>query len=185
MRAQGWTLSKGKPINIDEVDDYMLWLNTRYHLGLVTYDQWNSQSSINKLRKCGIPAQETRFSKPYKIQIYDELHKLVAHEKLKIPHHKILKDEMLNLQRKFMPSGYRIYPKAEGEVRTDDCVDALAGACFNALKVEATRLPQSKLVNMRLTPSTGNNVWRRSMPLESCSQELLMDMAQGSKFPRT
>lgn len=156
-----WTPSKGKPINIDEVDDYMLWLNTRYHLGLVTYDQWNSQSSINKLRKCGIPAQETRFSKPYKIQIYDELHKLVTHEKLKIPHHKILKDEMLNLQRKFMPSGYRIYPKTEGEVRTDDCVDALAGACFNALKVEATRLPQSKLVNMGLTPSSGNNaVWR-------------------------
>jgi hypothetical protein len=158
-----WTPKEGQPVNIDEVDDYMIYLNRRFHLGMVTYDQWNSQSSINKLRKAGIPAQCTRFNKSYKIEIYDELHHLVADKKLKLPFHKTLRDEMMNLQRKFMAQGYRIYPKTEGEVRTDDCCDALAGAVYNSLKTEAQRLPQAKLVNMGLTPGAGNNVLWRSM----------------------
>jgi hypothetical protein len=158
-----WSPKDGKPIQIDDIDDYMVHLNRVFHLGLVTYDQWNSQSSINKLRKAGIPATCTRFSKSYKIQIYDELYKLVANKKLKIPNSiftKTLKNEMLNLQRKFMAQGYRIYPKTEGEVKTDDCCDALAGACFNALKQDENRLPMSRLVNMGITPSANNVIWR-------------------------
>jgi hypothetical protein len=68
-----WTPEKGKPININTVDDYVINLNRLFHLGLVTYDQWNSQSSIEKLRKGGIPALCTRFSKYYKIKIYQNL----------------------------------------------------------------------------------------------------------------
>ena len=158
-----WTPKEGKPIQIDEVDEYVVDLNRRFHLGLVTYDQWNSQSSIEKLRKAGIPAQKTMFNKGYKIQIYDELYQLAATGKLKLPFHKTLRDEMLNLQRKFMAQGYRIYPKTEGEVRTDDCCDALAGACFNALKTDATRLPMSKLVHMGISPGAANATMWRSM----------------------
>jgi len=114
------------PIQIDEVDDYMLWINKRFHLGLVTYDQWNSQSSINKLLKAGIPAQCTRFNRHYKMQIYDELYGLVVAGKLRIPYDKKVsqttRNEMLNLQRRYSGgSGYKICPKSEGEVRTDDC----------------------------------------------------------------
>lgn len=158
-----WSPKDGKPIQMSEVDEYMLFLNRRFHLGLVTYDQWNSQSSIERLRKAGIPAQCTVFSKSYKIQIYDELYALVAAGKLKVPPSlstKLLKDEMLNLQRRFMAQGYRIYPKSEGECRTDDCCDALAGACFNALKTEANRLPQSRLVNTGYSPMGNTTIWR-------------------------
>lgn len=156
-----WTPKEGKPIQIDEVDEYVVDLNRRFHLGLVTYDQWNSQSSIEKLRKAGIPAQKTMFNKGYKIQIYDEMYQLAATGKLKLPFHKTLRDEMFHLQRKFMAQGYRIYPKTEGEVRTDDCCDALAGACFNALKTDAVRLPQARLVHMGISPgSAGAQMWR-------------------------
>lgn len=156
-----WTPKEGKPIQIDEVDDYMMWINRRFHLGLVTYDQWNSQSSINKLRRIGIPAMEARFSKSYKIQIYDELYALVAQKRLRLPPEcELLKNEMLNLQRKFMNQGYRIYPKTEGECKTDDCCDALAGACFNSLKQDAQRLPHSQLVNTGVAPSLSSITWR-------------------------
>jgi hypothetical protein len=155
-----WTPTDGKPIRIDEVDDYVIDLRRRFHLGLVTYDQWNSQSSIEKMRKNGIPAICTRFNKQYKIQIYDELYKLVAQEKLKLPYIKLLHDEMLNLQRKFMAQGYRIYPKSEGECKTDDTCDAIAGACFNALKTDASRLPSARLVNMGMAPTTNSITWR-------------------------
>jgi hypothetical protein len=155
-----WTPTEGKPISIDEVDEYVIDLRRRFHMALVTYDQWNSQSSIEKMRKNGIPAMCTRFNKGYKIQIYDELYKLVAQEKLKLPYVKLMYDEMMNLQRKFMAQGYRIYPKTEGECRTDDTCDALAAACFNALRTESQRLPQAQLVNMGTSPTANSVVWR-------------------------
>ena len=155
-----WKPKDGKPIKIDEVDEYVIDLRRRFHMALVSYDQWNSQSSIEKMRKNGIPAMCTRFNKHYKIQIYDELEQLVANEKLKLPYVKLLHDEMMNLQRKYMAQGYRIYPKTEGECKTDDTCDALAAACFNALKTEVARLPQAKLVNMGISPSSNQQVWR-------------------------
>lgn len=155
-----WKPEKGKPINIGKIDEEMIRLNRLFHFGMVTYDQWNSQSSIENLRKAGIPAICTRFNKQYKIQIYEELEHLVNDGKLKLPFHQTLRLEMLHLQRKYMNQGYRIYPKSEGEVRTDDCCDALAGACFNTMKTEAQRLPMSKLVNMGVVPSASGHMWR-------------------------
>lgn len=155
-----WTPYKGKPINISEVDQYVIDLNRKFRLGLVTWDQWNSQSSIEKVRKAGIPAKCTPFSKRYKVQIYDELELLVNQKKLKCPYHKTLKLEMLHLQRKYLNSGYRIYPKAEGEVRTDDGMDALAAACYNALSTETNRLPMSKLAYTGVTPQSSERMWR-------------------------
>lgn len=147
-----WKPEKGIPININKVDEYVIDLRRRFHLAMVSYDNWNSQSSIEKMRKNGIPAICTRFGKHYKIQIYDELYKLVSEERLKLPYIKLLHDEMMHLQRKFMAQGYRIYPKTEGGCKTDDVCDALAGACFNAMRMDAKRLPQSALVNMGTSP---------------------------------
>jgi hypothetical protein len=158
-----WSPKEGQPIQLERVDEHMLWVNTRFHLALVTYDQWNSQHSVNRLRRAGIPAMETIFNKNYKIQIYDELYALVTHNEQKLilpPECELLKNEMLNLQRKFMGQGYRIYPKTEGECKTDDCCDALAGACFNALKTDAGRLPQGALVNTGVVPSSNHMLWR-------------------------
>jgi hypothetical protein len=155
-----WTPEKGKPININKVDEYVIDLHRRFHLGLVSYDQWNSQSSIEKLRKAGIPAICTRFTKTFKIKIYDELELLVNQGRLKCPFHKTLRLEMLHLQRKYLNTGYRIYPKTEGEVKTDDCCDALAAACFNALKVEGSKLPLSRLAYTGIVPSASQHQWR-------------------------
>lgn len=155
-----WRPEKGKPIKIYQVDEYMINLNRIFNLSLVTYDQWNSQSSIEKLQKAGIPAKCTRFNKHYKSQIYAELEHLVNEGRLKLPHHQTLKLEMLNLQRKYLHSGHRIYPKSDGEIRTDDCVDALAGACFNALKVDAERYPMSRLANTGSSPMANSHNWQ-------------------------
>jgi hypothetical protein len=157
-----WTPEDGKPIQIEEVDQYMIDMHRRFHFGLVSYDQWNSQSSIEKLRRSGIPAICTRFSKNYKIQIYEELRKLVIEERLKLPYNQLLHDEMIHLQRRWMNTGFRIYAKTEGEVRTDDTCDALAGACFNALQKEHNRLPQAKLVSMPLVPAGNQHQWQSS-----------------------
>ena len=155
-----WSPSPGKPILVDEVDDYVVELNGRFCIGVVTYDHFNSHASIEKLRKKGVPTKMTPFTKRYKNIIYDHLYQLVIQKKLVIPHHLLLKNEMRNLQRKWLNSGYKVYPKRDGDVITDDIVDALAGACFNCVEKETEKMPQGKLINL---PVNGNNIVWRSM----------------------
>ena len=155
-----WHPVPGKPVQVEEVNDYVLSLRQRFHLALVTYDQWNSSESIKLLRKNGMPAKCTVFERKYKMQIYDELFSLVIGHKLQIPYHRLLKDEMLNLQRKYTHNGYKVYPMVEGDIRTDDLVDSLAGACYNTLKAYVNRLPIGKLVNTGLVPSSNNMTWQ-------------------------
>lgn len=156
-----WTPTPDKLISVEEIDKYMLEINKRFHLGLVTYDQWNSQASIQKLRKVGIPAIETRFTKNYKMLIYDNLYELVVSKKLLIPGNLLMMNEMVNLQRKWSTSGggFSVMPKIEGDITTDDLCDALAGACFNTMDRTVRRLPQGKLASMPVSPGANDRVW--------------------------
>lgn len=126
----------------------------------MSFDQWNSAASIKSLQAKGIPAKLTRFTKRYKVIIYDYLYDLASSGKLLIPHHDLLKNEMLYLQRKYMPTGYRVFAKRDGMVRTDDLVDALAGACFVTSDQDQSRLPQGRLARLSVTMGADQTVWR-------------------------
>lgn len=115
-----WHPTPGSPIKIDEVDDYVIGLKKRFYLGMVTYDVWNSIQSIEKLKKQGIPAKCTHYSSLYKMAIYNQLEVIINAGKLCIPRHKLLKDELLHLQRKYTVKGFRVQPPKEGDIRTDD-----------------------------------------------------------------
>lgn len=159
-----WSPKPGVGISISEVDEYMVGLKKLFHLGLVTYDQWNSSASIAKLRKHGIPAIKKQFNRRYKMEIYTELENLLNSGRIRIPEHVLLKNEMIELQRKFnMDTGFRVYPKQDGDgCKTDDITDALAGACYNAISAGGNNLPKGKMVNMGISPQS-NNVSYRSM----------------------
>jgi hypothetical protein len=94
------------------------------------------------------------------MQIYDELYNLVVGNRLKIPYHKLLKDEMLYLQRKYTYNGYKVYAPTEGDVKTDDLVDSLAGACYNTLQSFINKLPRGKLVDVGISSPSNNIVWQ-------------------------
>jgi len=155
-----WSPSPGKPISLDEVDDYVIFINRRFHIGIVTYDHYNSASSIAKLRRFGIPSRMTAFTKQYKNAIYNNLNQIVIQGKLIIPFHNLLKNEMKNLQRKWLDSGYKVYPKKDGDVTTDDVVDALAGACYNCIEKDQNKYPKGKVVSGPESSITGGQVWR-------------------------
>lgn len=155
-----WTPTSDNPIRVEEIDNYMIEMHKRFHFGLVTYDQWNSKNSINNLRKHGVPAKETPFSRQYKQQIYDNLYQLVTNKKILIHEHRLLYHEMKNLQRKWTESGYKVMAKKDADINTDDIVDALAGACYNALEREVSKLPQGKMVSMPVSPNGNSQVWR-------------------------
>ena len=90
----------------------------------------------------------TRFTKRYKIIIYDNLYDLSSSGRLFIPNHDLLKNEMLYLQRRYTPTGYKVFAKKDGLVKTDDVSDALAGAAYACMHDTSERLPQGKLVRM-------------------------------------
>ncbi len=155
-----WTPVNG-PINPNEVTAYIIGLKRRFHIGLITYDSWASQESILKMRKAGIPNKETKFTSQYKFKIYKELENLVnAPGRLAIPYDNVLYNEMIELQRKFTPTGFKILPKTDGDgMKSDDVVDCLAGACYIAIEKQVTRLPYAKLVSLG-NPAGQNIVWR-------------------------
>ena len=147
-------------INPNVVMEYVLSLRRRFHLGLITYDAFTSQESILKMRKAGIPNKETKFLPIYKFTIYKELENLINSGRLLIPFHHLLYNEMLELQRKFTPTGFKVLPKQEGDgVKSDDIVDCIAGACYMAVERQVSKLPQSKIANLG-NPSGNQVAWR-------------------------
>lgn len=181
-----WTPLPGKPISVNEIDEYVAELNSRFCLGVVTYDHYNSQESIAKLRKRGVPTKMTPYTKQYKNIIYDNLYQITIQGKLVIPNHILLKNEMKNLQRKWLDSGYKVYPRKDGDVTTDDIVDALAGACFNCVEKELNKLPQGKLVSLPVQGS--NNIVWRSMSGQPYGvgpgQQVARQLEQRASYPR-
>ena len=155
-----WSPQAGQPILVEEVDKYMEQLKSRFFLASVTFDQWNSAGSIHKLQKLGIPAKCTKFDNTYIMKIYDELYNLVVSKKIIIPYHKLLRDEMLGLQRKQTPRGYKKEPSRTGMVKTDDIVDGLAGAAYMAIQAQFNRLQKSHLVNTGRGTSSGAHLWQ-------------------------
>lgn len=127
-----WTPGLQDSININEVDDYIIQLSKHFRFVSVSYDSFDSYSSMQKLRKAGIPTKRTPFRRSYTITIFDMLeHLLVNHQialQCKGPHAELLQLELKGLKRKYGPNGYRIGPDPEGTIKSDDAAESLAGA---------------------------------------------------------
>ena len=150
----------GGAINPNVVMQYVLSLKRRFHIGLITYDAFTSQESILKMRKAGIPNKETKFLPAYKFTIYKELENLVNTNRIYIPYDNLLYQEMIELQRKFTPTGFKVLPKSDGDgAKSDDVVDCIAGACYMAVERQMSRLPMAKLANLG-NPGGNQIAWK-------------------------
>ena len=150
-----WHPKPNQPINVDMVDEYLLSLKNRFYLSIVTYDAMNDIRSVEKLKKNGIPHKMTRYNHRYKMLIYTNLYNLLCEKRVVIPDHEMLKKEMYNLQKKVIEKGFKVLPKSGADVKTDDIVDCLAGACFMALSADTNNLPTGRLVNMTSSHASG------------------------------
>lgn len=155
-----WQPKEGKPILNEEVDNYIINLSRKFNFELVTFDQWNSQHSIDHLKKHSVPAKMTRFTKRYKIIIYDNLYDLASAGRVEIPNHELLFNEMMYLQRRYGPTGYRVFAKKDGLVKTDDVVDALAGAAYSCMHETNNKLPRGRLTKFSVNTIGDGFVFR-------------------------
>ncbi len=154
-----WSPTPGHPVKVEDVEEHLVQLKRKFHIGLVTFDSWNSQRSTMLLRKHGLPFKETPYGPRYQRKIYDELYNLIVAGKLRMPMIGILRNELLGLQRKYTPVGYKVFASPTGDTRTDDVADALAGACYMATESMTNKLPASRLVNMGTSPSGNSMQW--------------------------
>lgn len=156
-----WHPTPDSPIKIAEVDEYVINMKKKFKFAMVTYDQWNSAESIAKLIKAGIPNKVTRFTRMHKIAIYDQLEQLVIAGKIKIPYNMLLKAEMTELQRRYDSTGYKVYPKSDGDgACSDDIVDCLAAACYQSMRSDLNNLPRLRTVDTGMDSQANNVVWR-------------------------
>lgn len=146
-----WQPQMGKAIDVYEVDKYVIELHKRFRLALVTYDTFNYLASVQRMRAKGIPTKVTPFRKQYKIQIYQHLYNLLVAHQVALPRRgpyaNLLEMELKCLKRIYTNNGFKICPDEEAQVKTDDVVDALAGACGVACEDIFAGYPKSVTVN--------------------------------------
>jgi len=131
-----WQPTGGESIKVSEVDNYIIDLSRRFRFAMVSYDNWNSQSSVQLLRRKRIPTKITPFRRPYKMAIYDNLEQLLVNGQIVLPYKgpesQLLEMELKCLKRVYTWNGYKTEPNPEGLIKTDDIADSLAAACYVA-----------------------------------------------------
>jgi hypothetical protein len=153
-----WEPVPGFGINFHQTDKDMLQICYRFHPATITYDQWNSNHSLETLRGCGFNCRQTAFNRGYKQKIYQNLTELMGYDM--DPEIWIYDDgkwssslisEMKSLKKKPTMRGISLMVDKQGESKYDDLIDCLAGACAMGAGTSTYRLP------MPVTVRTGFN----------------------------
>lgn len=161
-----WKPKNGHPVQIDEVDSYMLELATKFKFSSITYDHWGSQGSIQKLQTYGLNVKKTTYNGQFQNQIYSELYELFVSNRIdfyglstpiKVKEKGIeftrdldevneAKEQFKFLQRKLKGSQFKIEAQSG---KHDDIPDVIAGAAYQALKDQVfEKLPLSRTFSM-------------------------------------
>lgn len=144
-----WAPDKSGPVSINEVEKYIRDLCRRFNVAQVSFDVWQSAQTMENLALSGIRTKLTPYNTTYIMDIYTELRNLLNEGNLSIPPIKQLRGEMKNLMYKILARGIKKMPNPKSEFPTDDCVDALAGAAFQALhSTVQNSLPKAMFVRM-------------------------------------
>lgn len=144
-----WSPSPGKEVSITEVENYIIKLCSKFHIVSITFDDWNSASTIQKFRKKGLPVQKTSFRSSYKQLIYGELRDLVVEKRLSLIPDELLIGEFKSLLYRLVGNGFKIMPDSESEYPTNDFTDCVAGAAHAALSSNVFDLPRTTVIKTK------------------------------------
>jgi hypothetical protein len=144
-----WAPTKDGPVSIEEVERTIRDLCRRFRVALVTFDAFQSASTIERLRMSGIRSEETPFTITYMTKVYTELRNAAHEGDLVLYPHLQLIGELKHVRYKLVTRGFKRMFDPKSEYPTDDCADALAGAAYQALNAKTKGgLPRSGVVHM-------------------------------------
>ena len=126
-------------IDTEIIENYILGLCLRFKVAKIVYDQYDSSSSVNKLKKKGYNAQKTPFSRAYNMKIYGKLRTLFYEELIDLFDFTPGILELKALQEiKIGKREFKVEAPTNGPIITDDLCDVLANAAFAATETEIT-----------------------------------------------
>lgn len=119
-----WKPRDGMPVDILNVKDVIIQLSSYFNLKKVTFDKWNSASTIQELIENGIPAEDMSFSRGQQVEMYRNLRSLVYNNLIKWQNNPLLCYELQKLQ---LLNGNKVDHPPGG---SKDLADAVAGVAW-------------------------------------------------------
>jgi hypothetical protein len=150
-----WRPVDGVGIEFHKADKDVLNICSIFRPIAVTYDQYSSNHSRELLRSHGINCIQTSYNRGFKQTIYQNLTELMIVDPE--PELLLYDDggysnelimEMKALKKKKTMRGISLTPDKDGDIKTDDLVDALAGACAMGGEAVRAALPEPVTVRM-------------------------------------
>lgn len=121
---------KKQQVNISEVEDWITMQHSLYGFKQIVLDQYNSQSSIQRLRG-QVPIEELTWTAPTKTKAFSKLRELFNAQTIELPPHPRSIQQLKNLIVQYRPNGTWNVTGGTGAA-VDDYALALAGAVLVA-----------------------------------------------------
>ena len=148
-----WRPTPGLGLLFDEIDLEVIKICSIFHPMSVTYDDYHSVHSVQRLRGHGINCRQISFNDRIKCKVYQNLRNMMLYQpepELLLyddsPETNLLVSELKGLKFKKTKRGYTILPDKHGDITTDDLSDCLAGACSAANEGLRMALPSPTVV---------------------------------------
>jgi len=148
-----WKPMPGLGLLFDDIDNEMIKICARFHPMSVTYDDYHSVHSVQKLRGHGINCHQIAFNDRVKCKVYQNLRNMMLYQPEpeillydNCSETNLLLGELKELKFKKTKRGYTILPDKNGDVGLDDLSDCLAGATWAANEGLRMALPAPILV---------------------------------------
>lgn len=148
-----WKPTPGLGLLFEDIDKEIIQICARYHPMSVTYDDYHSVHSVQRLRSHGINCKQIAFNSKVKCKVYQNLRNMMLYQpepELILydigNESSLLLAELKELKFKKTMRGYTIIPDKNADVTTDDLADCLAGACSAANEGIQMALPPCSTV---------------------------------------
>jgi len=149
-----WKPSPGLGLLFDEIDKEIIQICARFHPMSVTYDDYHSVHSVQRLRSHGINCNQIAFNDRVKCKIYQNLRNMMLYQPEpelilydNSAETSLLMGELKELKFKKTKRGYSILADKNGDIGTDDLADCLAGATSAASEGLKMALPSPIVVH--------------------------------------
>jgi hypothetical protein len=151
-----WKPVPGIGLQFHEIDRDVLTICQLFRPLLVTYDDFQSIHSLQFLKSHGVPCRKVQYNRGVKQKIYRNLKMLMEYQPE--PELYLYDDngnasymiaEMSNLKFKRIKRGISLLPDKNADVKTDDVIDCLVGACSSANNGVMPSLPAPTTVRLR------------------------------------
>jgi hypothetical protein len=150
-----WRPVPGVGLQFHEIDRDVIRICKLFRPVCVSYDDFQSVHSLQLLRSNGVNARKLQYNRGVKQKIYRHLKLLMEYQpesELFLydgdQNSSLLLGEMHSLRFKRLARGISLIPDKNGDIKTDDVIDCLAGACSNATDGVAPALPTPTTVRM-------------------------------------